>query len=68
LEEFVSPFFEFIDNGYDMTIASTKGGQPPVDPKSNLEEWQTESTTTFSKRYISSRKDSKYVSFKPSFS
>jgi putative intracellular protease/amidase len=49
LEEFVSPFFEFIDNGYDMTIASTKGGQPPVDPKSNLEEWQPESTTTFSK-------------------
>ena len=36
--------------GYDVTIASTKGGQPPVDPKSNLEEWQTKSTTTFSKR------------------
>jgi len=49
LEEFVSPFYEFIDNGYDVTIASPKGGQPPVDPKSNLEEWQTESTRRFQK-------------------
>jgi putative intracellular protease/amidase len=49
LEEFASPFYEFIDNGYDVTIASPKGGQPPVDPKSNLEEWQTESTRRFQK-------------------
>ena len=49
MEEFASPFYEFIDNGYDVTIASPKGGQPPVDPKSNLEEWQTESTRRFQK-------------------
>ena len=47
LEEFASPYYEFIDNGYDVTIASPKGGQPPMDPKSNLEEWQTDSTRRF---------------------
>jgi putative intracellular protease/amidase len=49
LEEFASPYYEFIDNGYDVTIASPKGGQPPMDPKSNLEEWQTDSTRRFQK-------------------
>lgn len=44
LEEFASPYYEFIDNGYDVTIASPKGGKPPVDPKSLLFENQTEST------------------------
>ncbi|HKG71924.1 MAG TPA: hypothetical protein VKA87_08495 [Nitrososphaeraceae archaeon] len=39
LEEFASPFYEFVDNRYDVTIDSPKGGKPPVDPKSNLEEW-----------------------------
>ena len=49
LEEFASPFYEFIDNGYEVTIASPKGGQPPMDPKSNLKEWQTDSTRRFQK-------------------
>jgi putative intracellular protease/amidase len=49
LEEFAAPYYEFIDNGYDVTIASPKGGQPPMDPKSNLEEWQTDSTRRFQK-------------------
>lgn len=49
LEEFASPYYEFIDNGYDVTVASPKGGHPPVDPKSNLEEWQTESTQRLQK-------------------
>jgi putative intracellular protease/amidase len=44
LEEFASPYYEFIDNGYDVTIASPKGGRPPVDPKSLQPENQTEST------------------------
>ena len=44
LEEFASPFYEFIDNGYDVTIASPKGGKPPVDPKSLQPENQTEYT------------------------
>ena len=68
MEEFASPFYEFIDNGYDVTIASPKGGQPPVDPKSNLEEWQTDSTRRFQKDKSSQEKVSKYVGPKPSFS
>ena len=34
LEEFASPCYGFVDNGYEVTIASPKGGKPPVDPKS----------------------------------
>lgn len=49
LEEFTSPYYEFIDNGYDVTIASSKGGKPPVDPKSSQKENQTESTQRFEK-------------------
>jgi putative intracellular protease/amidase len=49
LEEFISPYYEFIDNGYDATIASPKCGNPPVDPKSVREENQTDSTRRFEK-------------------
>jgi putative intracellular protease/amidase len=44
LEEFASPYYEFVDNGYDVVIASPKGGKPPVDPKSLQPENQSEST------------------------
>ena len=44
LEEFASPYYEFIDNEYEVTIASPKGGKPPVDPKSLQLENQTEYT------------------------
>jgi putative intracellular protease/amidase len=44
LEEFASPYYEFVDNGYDVVIASPKGGKPPVDPKSLQPENQTEYT------------------------
>ena len=44
LEEFASPYYEFVDNEYEVTIASPKGGKPPIDPKSMLKENQTEST------------------------
>ena len=49
LEEFPSPYYEFIDNGYEVTIASPKGGKPPVDPKSTQKENQAESTQRFEK-------------------
>jgi putative intracellular protease/amidase len=49
LEEFTDPYYEFIDNRYDVTIASPKGGKPPVDPKSTQKENQTESTRRFEK-------------------
>jgi putative intracellular protease/amidase len=47
LEEFASPYYEFVDNGYEVTIASPKGGKPPVDPKSLQKENQTKATERF---------------------
>jgi len=41
LEEFAAPYFVFRDAGAELTLASPKGGQPPVDPKSYLPENQT---------------------------
>ncbi len=47
LEEFAAPYFIFKDFGAQITIASPKGGQPPLDPKSNDPEFQTELTHRF---------------------
>src|SRR6266403_1496925 len=47
LEEFAAPYFVFRDAGVDLTLASPKGGQPPVDPKSDLQENQTAAMTRF---------------------
>jgi len=47
LEEFAAPYFTFKDAGAEVTIASPKGGQPPLDPKSNEPEFQTELTHRF---------------------
>jgi putative intracellular protease/amidase len=41
LEEFAAPYFVFRDAGVDLTLASPKGGQPPLDPKSDAPESQT---------------------------
>jgi len=41
LEEFAAPYFVFRDAGVELTLASPQGGQPPVDPKSDLPENQT---------------------------
>ena len=35
LEEFASPYYVFTDAGAEVTVASPKGGQPPIDPKSD---------------------------------
>lgn len=35
LEEFAAPYYVFTDAGADVTVASPKGGQPPIDPKSD---------------------------------
>ena len=35
LEEFAAPYFTFLDAGPTVTLASPKGGQPPLDPKSD---------------------------------
>jgi len=47
LEEFAAPYFVFRDAGVDLTLASPKGGQPPVDPKSDLPENQTAAMARF---------------------
>jgi putative intracellular protease/amidase len=47
LEEFAAPYFVFRDAGADVTLASPQGGQPPIDPKSDLPENQTDAMTRF---------------------
>lgn len=47
LEEFASPYYEFLDNGAEITLASPKGGKPPMDPKSSEPDFQTEMTKRF---------------------
>jgi putative intracellular protease/amidase len=49
IEEFATPYYVLADAGATITIASPKGGQPPVDPKSELKEAQTPSTNRFYK-------------------
>ena len=47
LEEFAAPYYVFKDAGHDITLASPKGGQPPLDPKSDAADAQTEATKRF---------------------
>lgn len=47
LEEFAAPYYVFRDAGVELTLASPKGGQPPLDPKSDLPESQTPAMTRF---------------------
>ena len=47
LENFAAPYFVFRDAGVDLTLASPKGGQPPIDPKSDLPENQTAAMARF---------------------
>lgn len=47
LEEFAAPYYVFKDAGADITLASPKGGQPPLDPKSDEPDAQTEATRRF---------------------
>src|SRR5580658_10290133 len=49
LEEFAAPYFVFRDAGVELTLASPKGGQPPLDPKSDKPENQTPAMTRFKK-------------------
>ncbi len=47
LGEFTDPYYEFIDAGYQVTIASPLGGKPPLDPLSLL----TENITASNRRF-----------------
>jgi putative intracellular protease/amidase len=47
LEEFAAPYYVFKDAGASITLASPKGGQPPLDPKSDEPDSQTADTRRF---------------------
>ncbi len=47
LEEFAAPYYVFTDAGAQVTLASPKGGQPPLDPKSDEPDAQTDATRRF---------------------
>ncbi|MGQ4274990.1 type 1 glutamine amidotransferase domain-containing protein [Terrihabitans sp. B22-R8] len=48
LEELAAPYYVFKDAGADIVLASPKGGQPPLDPKSDEPDFQTDATRRFS--------------------
>lgn len=47
LEEFAAPYYAFKDAGAEITLASPKGGEPPLDPKSAEPDFQTDDTRRF---------------------
>lgn len=47
LEEFAAPYYVFKDAGADVTLASPRGGQPPLDPSSDSPDAQTDATRRF---------------------
>jgi putative intracellular protease/amidase len=49
LEEFATPYYIFKDANADVTIASPSGGKPPLDPKSDEPDFQTDATERFKK-------------------
>ena len=49
IEEFASPYYFLADKGLKITIASPKGGQPPIDPKSELADFSTPATERYNK-------------------
>lgn len=47
LEEFAAPYYVFKDAGAEVVLASPRGGQPPLDPKSDAPDAQTPATLRF---------------------
>ncbi|AXG70563.1 putative cysteine protease YraA [Kordia sp. SMS9] len=47
IEEFAAPYYALKDQNVSITLASPKGGQPPIDPKSEGDDFQTEATKRF---------------------
>ncbi len=58
IEEFATPYYYFTDKNIEIVVATPKGGQAPIDPKSNEPGFQTEST----KRYFTDAKAQKLLS------
>ncbi len=59
LGEFTDPYYEFIDKGYQVTLASPRGGKPPIDPRSQL----TENITSSNRRFQKDQKAQKDFEF-----
>jgi len=49
IEEFAAPYYVLADAGVQITIASPLGGQPPIDPRSEMVDSQTNATRRFDK-------------------
>ena len=47
LEEFAAPYYALLDAGADIVVASPRGGQPPLDPKSDEPDAQSDDTRRF---------------------
>jgi putative intracellular protease/amidase len=47
LEELAAPYYRFKEAGWQIVLASPQGGQPPLDPKSNEPDFQTDQTRRF---------------------
>lgn len=47
LEELAAPYYAMKDAGAEIELASPEGGQPPLDPKSNQPDFQTDATRRF---------------------
>ncbi|MDX2369055.1 MAG: type 1 glutamine amidotransferase domain-containing protein [Colwellia sp.] len=47
VEEFAAPYYAFIDAGVEVTLATPKGGQAPIDPTSTLADFQTAATERY---------------------
>lgn len=47
LEEFAAPYYALSEAGHSITLASPKGGQPPLDPKSDSRDFETDATKRF---------------------
>lgn len=47
LEEFASPYYTLADAGAELVLASPKGGEPPLDPKSDVPDFHTAATERF---------------------
>ncbi|MDO9274844.1 MAG: type 1 glutamine amidotransferase domain-containing protein [Lutibacter sp.] len=56
IEEFTAPYYLLTDEGHNVTIASPKGGQPPIDPNSAAENAATTSTKRFDKDEATKKK------------
>ena len=54
--EFTDPYYELIDQGYEVTLVSPKGGEPPIDPMSKLTENITASNRRFGDDEVAQQK------------